>query len=48
MSGVGFAVGIGVGRLAGFVYSTPLVDQPAARLATTKLSTSAVYSGGLA
>lgn len=48
MSGVGLGVGFDVGWPVGFGCCAPVVKRRAARLATTKLSTSAVYSGGMA
>lgn len=48
MSRVGLGVGFDVGWPVGFARRAPVVKRRAARLATTKLSTSAVHSGGMA
>jgi hypothetical protein len=48
MSGVGLGVGFDVGWPAWSVHSAPEVKRPAAQIATTKLPTSAVHSGGMA
>lgn len=48
MSRVGFGIGFDIGWPVGFVRRAPAVVRPTVRLATTKLSTSAVHSGGMA
>ena len=48
MSSVNLGVGFDVGRPAWFVRRSPEVKRFGAQIATTKFSTSAVHSGGMA